>query len=56
MAKKKIKDLTLGEMTEICKKYSNEFGFNRCAECPFHNCNIPYLSKYLDYKIEVEDD
>lgn len=56
MEKKKIKDFTIGEMAKICEKYTKEFGFNRCAKCPFHNCNIPYLSKYLDYKIGVEDE
>ena len=56
--KKKIKDLTLEELNEICTKYDG------CKGCPFQEIDCEYLSEYfilkeqkiLEQEIEVEDD
>lgn len=55
MAKKKIKDLTLGEITDICKK-------KNCRDCVFarfvimgEECPITNIgNEDLETKIEVE--
>lgn len=51
---KKIKDFTIGEIMEICKKYFQ----NRCKNCPFDNCCLVtgvIEEKYLEQEIEVEE-
>lgn len=64
--KKKIKDLTLEEVTMICKKYSTRDaeGFVHCNECPlaskYHCVCIKserrwFLKEYGNEEIEVEE-
>lgn len=65
MAKKKIKDLTLEEIVEICNKNDNDG--KSCVECPL-NKHICYFNecvsmmgcrnetKDLEQEIEVEED
>ena len=51
MAKKKIKDFTLGEWKEICDKKPKHCPF-RCAYCP-----IVFMTReHLEQEIEVEDE
>lgn len=55
MAKKKIKDLTLGECIKFCQIYG-------CKECPLHHrtefnildCPI-YEIAYLEREVEVDE-
>lgn len=51
MAKKKIKDFTIGEINEMCRKSKN------CDDCPFapHCSNfMTYTDKELEQEIEME--
>lgn len=63
MPKKKIKDLTIGEIVKICNK--NDNNGKSCVECPFnkHICNFNNCvsnmgcrnyTKDLEEEIEVE--
>ena len=52
--KKKIKDLTLEEIANICKTYAG------CTHCPleiknYRLCKHHILGKYGEQEIEVED-
>jgi hypothetical protein len=58
--KKKIGDLTLKEIKEICETiFKKDYRRPHCTECPFHNicCRLSpdeITQKYLDQEIEVE--
>ena len=52
--KKKIGDLTITQVNDICQK-------NKCAECPFNNaeedrCMTFFEINKSDLEIEVEED
>ena len=47
--KKKYKDITIGEMAEICEKHSNCIG---CPLCGLECVNI-VDKEYLDQEIEL---
>lgn len=53
MAKKKIKDFTIGEMLDICRSHRH------CSNCPFaiNNRCVPsnIFVKVEDLEIEVEE-
>ena len=52
--KKKVKDLTIPEIRNTCKKYCN------CSECPLYNvvqlCSAPCELTDLQLETEVEVD
>ena len=49
--KKKIKDLTIAEIVNICKKcYEKEL----CDECPFRNIGIISCA-YVDNEAQIND-
>lgn len=63
MASKQIGELTLEEITKICKKHCNDDG-NSCYACPLNNkvckscgrvacMGIINCPKYLDEKVEI---
>ena len=59
--KKKIKNLTLKQVKELCEKHfdSDEFGKNGCYKCPFStyslHCKLTYylLDDYGDEVVEL---
>ena len=48
--KKKIKDLTLGEIIEIAKKYDGN-----CRKCPFIEIDILTCCTYCDSDEEIKN-
>ena len=50
--KKKIKDLTLGECTAMCKKYRNvDNVVDQCTECPLggYYCAVIFGMRFPEY-------
>ena len=46
--KKKIKDVTIGELLNTCDKYENALDCN--CKCPFRKFCIEYISSCVNYE------